>query len=138
MELFLQDKMVLLGLGLLFSSLALFGAFKAGQAIERKGTLDSMQKTLDNMQEFTLTELKQETATELKMILDEYKQTHASIDIPNNISCNEIMEILGRFVEIEETILEKSLALNQIYSDLVYNYTQSVYFAYFLESIMPM
>lgn len=130
--------MVLLGLGLLFSSLALFGAFKAGQAIERKGTLDSMQKTLDNMQEFTLTELKQETATELKMILDEYKQTHASIDIPNNISCNEIMEILGRFVEIEETILEKSLALNQIYSDLVYNYTQSVYFAYFLESIMPM
>lgn len=128
MEKFFQENIISLGLGLILSSLALFGAFKAGQALERKITLDSIH-------EFSFITLKQKTATKLEMLLNEYKESHANISIPNNINYNEIVE---HFVGIDQTILEKSLGLNQIYLNLICNDTQSVYFSEFLHYLMLM
>lgn len=48
--------------------MALFGAYKAGQAFEQKMTFDSMH-------EFNLSRMKQKTAKKLEMLVNEYKET---------------------------------------------------------------
>lgn len=48
--------------------MALFGAYKAGQAFEEKMTFDSMH-------EFNLSRMKQKMAKKLEMLVNEYKET---------------------------------------------------------------
>ena len=126
MNTFLQENMISLGLGLILSSLALFCAFKSGQVLERKVTLESIH-------DVTLNKLKQKTGYKLEMLLNEYKETDSNINVPKDINIKDMVDC---FVNIDQTIPEKILALNQIYLDLVYNNTNSVYFAEVLHYLM--
>lgn len=126
MEKFIQDNVISLGLGLILSSLALFGAFKAGQALERKITFDSMH-------DLTLNRVKQKTEYKLSMLLNEYKRTNPNFEVPEEINVKDIVDL---FVSMDHTIPEKILGLNKIYLDLVCNNTKSFYFAEFLDYML--
>lgn len=118
----IQENSIPLAL-IVLSSLALFGAFKAGQALGRNSTLDSLH-------DLTLNRVKQKTESRLSMLLNEYKGTNPDFEVPEE---RNVKDILDLFVSMDPTIPEKILGLNKIYLDLVNQGAQSEYFLLLLQ-----
>ena len=114
MEKFLYDHITALGVGLVLS-IAIFGAFKAGQVFERSTTISTRIHELD------LEKLKLKTESKLEMLWER----NGNIQLPEGLSFKDIVE---RAFIIDEPIQDQILGLNQIYLDLISNGTNSFYF----------
>jgi hypothetical protein len=120
MEKFLYDHITALGVGLVLS-IAIFGAFKAGQVFERSTTISTRIHELD------LEKLKLKTESKLEMLWER----NGNIQLPEGLSFKDIVE---RAFIIDEPIQDQILGLNQIYLDLISNGTHSSYFIYILDT----
>ena len=123
MDKFLSDYITTLAVGLILS-IAIFGAFKAGQVFDRS-TL------FERIQQLDLDLLKQKTAAKLEMLWKHYKDTNGNIQLPEELSFKDIVE--HSFL-IDESLREQILGLNKIYLDLISNGTGSSYFVEILET----
>lgn len=125
MDRFLSEHITTLGVGLILS-IAIFGAFKAGQVFERS-TL------LERIHEFDLDKLKQKTESKLEMLWKHYCDTNGNIQLPERPRFKDIVEH-AFILDIDENIQDKILGLNQIYLDLIFNGTGSSYFIQVLDT----
>ena len=123
MERFLSDHITTLGVGLILS-IAIFGAFKAGQLLERS-TIS------ERIHELDLEKLKQKTESKLEMLWQHYSDRNGNIQLPEGLSFKDIVE--HAFI-IDENVKEQILGLNKRYLDLISNGTGSSYFVYILDT----
>ena len=111
MDRFLSEHITTLGVGLILS-IAIFGAFKAGQVFERS-TIS------ERIHEFDLEKLKQKTESKLEMLWKHYcdtngKSTFTSITTP--LSDLEVMcEQVGLIVKNLKVLLKRYLPVSQPY-----------------------
>jgi len=97
-------------------------AFKAGQALER------ISNTLEGCHELTLNKLKQNTAKQLEMLLQEYKERNNNVNLPNDIDWKDIVEKLISIDGSVGSIQDQILGLYEIYLDLISKTIESPYF----------
>jgi len=116
----LKDSGTTLTVALLLSlSVALFGAFKAGQIYERSN-LAQHAHILD------LQKLQQKVEFKLEVLWKHFRQRNENIELPEGLRFKDVVQ--DSFIMEAESIPERILGLNQIYLDLVTNGTSSSYF----------
>ena len=123
MDRFLSEHIAILGVGLVLS-IAIFGAFRAGQVFERS-TLS------ERIHEFDLEKLKQKTESKLEILWKHYCDTNGNMQLPEGLRFKDIVE--HAFL-IDENIKDPILGLNKIYLDLISNGTGSSYFVQILDT----
>ena len=123
MEKFLCDHITSLGVGLILS-IAIFGAYKAGQVFERRALSERIH-------ELDLEILKQKTESKLKMLWKHYNDKNSNVKFPEELSFKDIVE--NAFL-IDENLKDQILGLNKIYLDLISTGTDSRYFVLILET----
>ena len=123
MDRFLFDHITTLGVGLVFS-IAIFGAFKAGQIFERT-------TILEHIHELDIEKLKQKTEAKLIILWKEFSETNTNLQLREELSFKDIIE--HAFI-MDENLKEQILGLNKIYLDLISNGTDSSYFVSILDT----
>ena len=118
----LSNDITTLGVALLLS-IALFGAFKAGQVFERSNT----QRIL----ELDLEKLKLKTQSRLEMLWKEYSNNNSNMQLEEGLCFKGVVE--NAFL-IDESLQEQILGLNKVYLDLISNGTGSSYFVWILDT----
>ena len=84
MDRFLSDPSTTIFFGVILS-IAIFGAFKAGQVFERS-TLS------ERIHEFSLEKLKLQTENKLEMLWKHYCDTNGNMQLPEGFSFKDIVE----------------------------------------------
>lgn len=123
MDRFFSEHSITDGVGLILS-LAMFGAFKTGQAFLRS-TLS------EQIHEYELEKLKLKTESKLEMLWKHYCDTNGNMQLPEGLHFKDIVE--HAFI-IDESLKEQILGLTKIYLDLKSNGTNSSYFVYILDA----
>lgn len=108
MENLFSDKMLGIGLGFILS-IAIFGAFWAGQALERL-------KFTQSFCELDLAKLKMKTATKLELCYKEYLLTDGEFRVPED---QRFVDIVEKLIELDDSLMDKIFGLTQIYYDLI-------------------
>lgn len=110
----------------LILSIALFGAFKAGQVLE-------LSTSSEHLSKLDLMKLKQKTEVQLEMLWKHYRDTNENENykLPEGFHFKDIVDNL--FLR-DENLTEQIIGLNQIYLDLISNRTESVYFVEILKT----
>ena len=116
MDRFLSEHITTLGVGVILS-IAILGAFKAGQAFERS-TIS------ERIHEFDLEKLKLKTESKLEMLWKHYCETNANRELPERPRFKDIVE---NFIIIDENLKDQILGLETIYLDLVCNDSESAF-----------
>lgn len=126
MDKFLSDYGTTLAISV-FVSIGIFGAFKAGQLVERTGFQD--------LQNFKLEELQLKTETKLEQLCIQYRNTNETarlqLPVPDE---TKIKEFIDKAFLIDENVVERIIGLTKIYLDLKNNGTSSSYFVLFLDA----
>lgn len=123
MDLFFSEHVTTLAVGL-FLSIAIFGAFKTGQLLERSTIAESIH-------DLALEKLKQKTESKLEMLWKQYRDTNGTLQLPEGLRFKDVVE--HSFI-MDEELKEQFLGLNKIYLDLISNGTDSSYFVYILDT----
>lgn len=119
MDPIISDHIILLGIGLTLSIAAtLFFSFKAGQAVGRISSFESLH-------EISLNKLKQKTVNKLQILVSDYQERHEHVHFPEEMNFSDIVE---RLVLINDGIQDQILGLHQIYLDLCSKNMGSPYF----------
>lgn len=113
---------IFLGIGVILS----VAIFCAGQVYERSTLVERIHK-LD------LDKLKQKTEAKLEMLWNLYRDTNSNMRLPEGLSFKDIVDH-AFIMNMNETIEEEILGLNQIYLDLICNGTSSSYFVDILDT----
>jgi len=108
----------------LFVSIGIFGAFKAGQLVERSTGFQDLQN-------LKLEQLKLKTESKLELLCLQYRDETAQLPGPDE---TQIKEFLEKAFLIDESVVERIIGLTQIYFDLQNNGTGSSYFVLFLNA----
>lgn len=120
-----------LGLGItliLGLSIALFGAFRAGQFMERK----TFCQELEN---FQLEKLKLKTEAKLQLLCIEHRNRSnlLQLPVPDETNIHHIRDFLEKAFLVDETVREQIRGVTQLYIDLNNNGATSKYFVLFLD-----
>jgi hypothetical protein len=124
MDLFVSDNITTLGTALILS-IAIFGAVRAGQVMERN-------TILKHLRELDLEKLKQKTQSKLEVLWRDYNDTRGQL--PEELDFKHIVE--NGFI-IDESLQEQIIGLNKIYLDLISHGTDSSYFIEILNTYGP-
>lgn len=126
MDLFVSDNITTLGIALILS-IAIFGAVRGGQIMERN-------TILKHLHELDLEKRKQKTQSKLEALWKDYSDTNGNLQLPEELDFKHIVE---NFFIIDESLEEQILGLNQIYLDLISHGTDSIYFIDILNTYGP-
>ena len=128
MDQFFSDNITTLGIAVILS-IAIFFAFRAGQVVERKSIFKELY-------ELDLEKLKQKTQSKLEVLWKDYSDTNENQQLPSELDFKHIVENVF-ILDIDESLQEKILGLNQIYLDLISHGTDSSYFIEILNTYGP-
>lgn len=123
---FVSENITTLGIALILS-IAIFGAVRAGQVMERNTILKQLH-------ELDLEKLKLKTQSKLEMLWKDYSDTNGNLQVPEELDFKHIVENV--FI-IDESLQEQILGLNKIYLDLISHGTDSSYFIDIMNTYGP-
>lgn len=127
MDRFVSDNITTLGIALILSlSIAIFGAVRAGQIMDRKNLLQELEN-------FQLEKIKLKTEAKLQLLCREHWNRNNQLPVPDETNIHHIHDFLSKSFLVDETVREKILGLTQIYISLKNNGATSKYFLLFLD-----